>query len=137
LSQAHAEVREAGGDIVAVFQYRAAPTRNFCAKRDVPFDCLGDPEREGYAAVDLDKGSLKEYLGPQLLKGIASAAKRGHMLGSPDGGDVSQRPGTFVVDAGGKVAFAHYNGDSSDNPPNEDVLEAVHRAAGTERPAPR
>ena len=123
MDEAHDDIRAAGGDVVAVFQYRAEPTRNFCRKR-VGFDCLGDPDRAAYRAVGLDKGSAVEYLGPQLLKGFARAGRKGSLPGIPVG-DVTQRPGTFVVAPDGHVAYAHYHRDSSDNPPNEEILEAL------------
>jgi peroxiredoxin len=113
-----------GADVVAVFQYRADPTFHFCRKRGVPFDCLGDPERAGYHAVGLERGSAREYIGPQLAKGFLRAARHGALPGKPEG-DVAQRPGTFVVSTDGIVAFAHYNTDSSDNPDTEELLSVV------------
>ncbi|HEV2076067.1 MAG TPA: peroxiredoxin-like family protein [Thermoleophilaceae bacterium] len=135
MDQARDEIRSAGGDVVAVFQYRAEPTRNFCRRREVELDCLGDRRREAYAAVGLEQGSLKEYLGPQMAGRMLRAARSGNLIGNPTGGDVSQRPGTFVVAADGRVALAHYNRDSSDNPTNDAVLDAVRGAAGGRAPA--
>jgi peroxiredoxin len=129
LDQARDEIRSAGGDVVAIFQYRAKPTRNFCRQRGVELDCLGDPRREAYAAVGLEKGSLREYVGPRLAKRAIQAAASGYVAGDPQGGDVSQRPGTFVVGRDGRLALAHYNEDSADNPSNETVIEAVREAA--------
>jgi peroxiredoxin len=124
LGEAYEEFRKSGGDVVAIFQYRADPTFHFCRKRGVPFDCLGDPEREGYHAVGLERGSAREYIGPQLAKGFLRAARHGGLPGVPKG-DVAQRPGTFVVSSEGKVLYAHYNKDSSDNPPLDDLLAAM------------
>jgi peroxiredoxin len=124
LGEAYEDFRKAGADVVAVFQYRAEPTYNFCRKRDVPFDCLGDPEREGYHAVGLERGSAKEVIGPQLAKGFLRAARHGALPGIPKG-DTAQRPGTFVVATDGTVAFAHYNKDSADNPDTAELLRVV------------
>jgi peroxiredoxin len=129
LGEAHEEFRKAGADVVAVFQYRAEPTHNFCRKRHVPFDCLGDPEREAYHAVGLERGSAREHIGPQLAKGFLRAARHGHFGGNPQGGDVAQRPGTFVVSPEGIVLYAHYHTDSADNPPVADLLDAVREHA--------
>jgi peroxiredoxin len=128
LGEAHEEFRKAGADVVAVFQYRAEPTYNFCRKRSVPFDCLGDPEREAYHAVGLERGGLTEVIGPQLAKGFLRAARHGAFPGVPKG-DTAQRPGTFVVSPEGVVLYAHYNRDSSDNPPLGELLEAVRTSA--------
>ena len=124
------QFREAGADVVAVFQYRAEPTRNFCRRRDVPFDCLGDPQREAYHAVGLERGSMGEYLGPHVAKNFLRAVRHGGTPGIPKG-DVSQRPGTFVVARDGTVAFAHYNKNSSDNPTTEELLRVVQELRAT------
>lgn len=124
MDEARDEIRAAGGDVLAVFQYRAQPTRNFCRKRGVDLDCLGDPDRRAYKSVGLERGSLVQYLGPQLVPKYLGAMRKGSLPGIPVG-DTAQLPGTFVVGSDGRVAFAHYNKDSGDNPPLEDVLEAV------------
>ena len=49
MGRAHADFAAAGAEVVAIFQYSAEATRDFCASRKVPFDCLGDPLREAYA----------------------------------------------------------------------------------------
>ena len=130
MDQARDEIGAAGGAIVAIFQYRPEPTRNFCRRREVELECLGDPDRESYAAVGLERGDAKEFIGPQLAKRFAKAALSGHIGGDPEGGDVAQRPGTFVVGQDGRVALAHYNEDSADNPSTEAVIAAVRAAAG-------
>jgi peroxiredoxin len=131
LGEAYEDIRAAGADVVAIFQYRADPTFHFCRKRGVPFDCLGDPERAGYHAVGLERGPMREYIGPQLAKGFLRTARHGHFGGNPQGGDVAQRPGTFVVSPEGRVLYAHYHSDSSDNPPVGEILAAVGQAQPT------
>jgi peroxiredoxin len=131
LGEAHEEIRALGGDVVAVFQYRAEPTFHFCRKRDVPFDCLGDPDREAYHAVGLERGGPLEFIGPSAAVGWLKAASHGNFAGAPQG-DVAQRPGTFVVAPDGRVAFAHFNRNAADNPSNDEVLAAVRAAAAVE-----
>jgi peroxiredoxin len=128
LDQARDEIRAAGGDVVCVFHYRAQPTRNFCRQREVELECLGDPEREGYDAVGLERGGLRELASPKVAIRAIGAARKGALAGVPEG-DIRQMPGTFVVGADGRVLFAHYNRDQSDNPPMEPVLEAVRQGA--------
>jgi peroxiredoxin len=131
LGEAYEEFRAAGADVVAIFQYRAEPTYHFARKRNVPFDCLGDPEREAYNAVGLERGSAREYVGPQLVKGFVRAARHGQFGGIPKG-DVAQRPGTFVVSPEGRVLYARYHRDSADNPPVGELLDAVRDYAPKE-----
>jgi peroxiredoxin len=129
LDEAHEEFRKAGAEVVAIFQYRAEPTANFCRRRGVDhITCLGDPERQAYHAVGLERWGPKEVVGPQLAKGFLRAARHGAFPGVPKG-DTAQRPGTFVVSPEGMVVYAHYHKDSADNPPVEDLLTAV-RGAG-------
>ena len=127
MDEALEEIREAGGDVVCVFQYRAAPTRNFCRQRGVELECLGDPELAGYDAVGLERGGVKELASPKVAIAGLRAAAKGRLPGKPEG-DTALMPATFVVDSEGKVRFAHYNADQSDNPPMEPVLEAVRSA---------
>jgi peroxiredoxin len=124
LGRHHDDILAAGAEVIAIFQYRAEPTASFCHSRGVPFECLGDPRRAAYAAVGLDRGERREYLSLPLLGPLLRAARAGALPGKPDG-DVSQRPGTFVVDRGGSVVLAHYNVMSPDNPPVSALLEAL------------
>ena len=127
MDEALEEIRSLGGDVVCVFQYRAAPTRNFCRQRGVELECLGDPELAGYDAVGLERGGVKELASPKVAIAGLRAAAKGQLPGKPEG-DTTLMPATFVVDSEGKVRFAHYNADQSDNPPMEPVLEAVRSA---------
>jgi len=143
LDQARPEIRAAGGEVVAIFQNRGGEARAFCDERRAGLECLGDPRREGYGAVALKQGSWKEYFGPRIVMRQLQAMRSGFKPGIPKG-DVSQRPGTFVVGTDGLIVFAHYNRDASDNPTTDAVVSAVREAAGartdgnvaTPRPVP-
>jgi peroxiredoxin len=124
LSRNHEQICAAGGDVIAIFQYRAEPTASFCHSRGVPFECLGDPNRASYAAVGLDRGERREYLSLALVGPLLRAARVGAFPSKPQG-DVAQRPGTFVVGRDGRVVLAHYNVMSPDNPPMSALVEAV------------
>jgi peroxiredoxin len=128
LDEAREEIREAGGDVVAIFHYRAEPTRNFCRQRKVSLDCYGDPEMESYIATGLDRFSIREQVKPKLVIATLRAARKGAVAGAPKGNE-DQRPGTFVISPDGGVLFAHYNSDMSDHPPMDQILEAVRIGA--------
>jgi peroxiredoxin len=128
LDQARDEIREAGGSVLCVFQYRAHPTRNFCAQRGVQLECLGDPDKKGYDAVGLERGGPKELASPKVALGALRAAAKGQLPGMPEG-DTALMPATFVVDTEGTIRWAHYNADQSDNPSMEPILEALRAAA--------
>jgi peroxiredoxin len=126
LGRAHDELRAAGGEVIAVFQYRAEPSVSFCRSRGLPFECLGDPTRAGYKAVGLERGERREYMGVRIYRHWFRAAKVGAYVGRPQG-DIAQRPGTFVVGSDGEVLLAHYNLSSPDNPAVPALVEALRR----------
>jgi peroxiredoxin len=125
MGRAFGEFQEAGADVVAVFQYDADATQAFCDGRKVPFDCLGDPERAAYAEVSLPRGTPTQIVNPKVAVRFLDAARKGVIGGPPQGGDIAQLPGTFVVDRDGRVVLAHYSRSSADNPAVADVLGAV------------
>jgi peroxiredoxin len=129
IGRTYDELRSAGGDAVAIFQYRAEPTHSFCKSRGIPFDCFGDPTRKGYKAVGLELGKRNEYMGLRIYRHWFRAAKVGAFVGKPEG-DIAQRPATFVVDRAGTVALAHYNVSSPDNPPVSAIVDTVKSLAG-------
>lgn len=120
-----------GADVVAIFQYGAEATHDFCRSREVPFDCVGDPLRAAYAEVSLGRGSRKQVLSWQIAKRYVGAIRTGALGGGAQGGDMAQLPGTFVVGTDGRIVLAHYATSAADNPRIDTVLDAVKRAPGS------
>lgn len=103
----------------------------FCERRWVPFACLTSPDASAHRAYGLRRGSLNQLAGPRVwLPGLRNALK-----GNPQGrfgqGDPARLPGTFVVDAEGRIRYAHRGRRSDDNPPNDEVLSAVAALGST------
>jgi peroxiredoxin len=108
----------------------------FCDERHVPFECLSDPTQEAYRAYGLERGSNFQLFGPQLIVRYARALlTRDVEVAKASGDDYRQMPGTFVIDRGGIVRYAHRNRDVADNPPNDAVLEALASLASPTRGA--
>ena len=98
----------------------------FCDERHVPFECLSDPSQEAYRAFGLERGTNLQLFGPQLLLKYARALlKRDVEVAKMSGDDYRQMPGVFVIDRKGVIRYAHRNKDVADNPPNDDLLEAL------------
>ena len=115
-----------GATVVLVGQGGAGRAAEFCSHKHVPFECLADPRKNGYRAFGLRRGSWREFTGPQMLgRYVRANLNKQTRQGAIIGRDVRQMPGTFVVDTAGVVRYAHRNRDSADNPPNEEVLEAL------------
>ena len=134
MGRALEDFEAAGADVVAIFQYGAEATRDFCASRKVAFDCLGDPRREAFAQVEVGHGTRAQVAGPKIARKFLKTMARSRVTGTvtAPGNDMLQLPGTFVVDRDGRVLFAHYAVNSADNPPVADVLAAV-RSHGVSR----
>lgn len=129
LRGSYPDIRGAGGDVVAVFQYGAEATRDYCDGRQLPFGCVGDPLRAAYAELDIRRGTARQLYGWAVARRVIPAVRAAGGTRSPQGGDIAQLPGTFVVASSGRVVLAHYSANAADNPPMEMVLAAVAEAA--------
>jgi peroxiredoxin len=99
----------------------------FCEDKSIPFPCLADPEQRAYEAYGLRKAGITEILraenGLKYLRLNLNAETRQRPAKRDE--DVLQLGGTFVVDRGGVIRYAHRNRHTGDNPPNEEVLAAI------------
>lgn len=93
------------------------------------FEVLVDPDREAYKAAGAKVGTVGQLLGPRpVIEGIKAAVSERMVQGMTQG-HAAQLGGVLVIAPGGEVTWSHIAKDASDNPPNEDVLAAVERAA--------
>ena len=98
----------------------------FCDDRHVPFECLSDPSQEAYRAYGLERGTNRQLFGPQLLLRYARALLRRDVEAAKlSGDDYRQMSGVFVIDRSGLIRYAHRNRDVADNPPNDELLDAL------------
>jgi peroxiredoxin len=127
------EIEDAGGHVVAVTQGDAQQAQALCARFDVPFPCLADPQRAGYKAFELKRGNAWEVMGPPVLAPGLRAASKGHFVERPVG-DVMQLPGTFIIDREGIVRYARYARHAADHPSVGEIVAAL-RGLGRSAPA--
>lgn len=89
------------------------------------FACVSSPDRQAHRAFGLRRGTLNQVAGPAVwlpwLRRQAGPERQGRF----GQGDVSQLPGTFVVDTDGVVRYAHRGRRSDDNPPNGELLSVL------------
>ena len=105
----------------------------FCERRRLPFACLTSPDRSAHRAFGLRRGTIAQVAGPVVWAGWIRNQVTGKAQGAFGQGDVSQLPGTFVIDTSGVIRFAHRGRRSNDLPSNDQVLAAVagiRKAAG-------
>jgi hypothetical protein len=84
-----------------------------------------------HTAYGLARGQWRALAGGPVIAAGLRAASRGFRQGPPTG-DTRLLPGTFVVDAAGRIADAYYGAHAADHPDLEALLGAQHRA----RPRP-
>ncbi len=95
----------------------------------MPFPCLADPDKDGYRAFGLKRGSAMEVMGPATWGAGLRAFRKGHRVESP-GDDVFQMPGTFIIDSASVVRFARYARHSGDHPKAAELLAALATMRG-------
>jgi AhpC/TSA antioxidant enzyme len=92
---------------------------------------LVDPDRKTYKTAGAKKGTVGELVGPGVVARGIRTSLRSRVVQSRPVGHPAQLGGVLVVATDGRVTWAHLARDASDNPPNEEVLEAAREAAGT------
>ena len=120
----------AGAALVVVGQGTPRHAQHFREQFDLEgLEVLVDPDREAYKAVGAKVGTVGQLLGPRpVIEGIKAAFTERMVQGMTQG-SAAQLGAVLVVAPDGDVTWAHIADDASDNPPNEDVVEAVKAAA--------
>ncbi len=130
LTQKAAAFDEAGAGVVLIGQGTAGQAMGFTGPRRVPFEMLVDPDRSAYRAFGLVEGGAAQLLAPAAVASWVGVHVRGEARqGGLHGGSLAQMPGTFVVDTGGVVRFAHRNRHQADDPDVAAVLTACRLAS--------
>lgn len=124
MRDAHGELGRRGWTVVAVGQGTGNRSAAFRRDNGLPFPVLGDPERAGYAAFGLHRGSPLDMLRPSLVLAGVRATRGGARQGRTEG-DPLLMPGTFLVDRGGIVRYAHPGAHAGDVPSAAGLLRAV------------
>lgn len=117
---------QVGAQVVLIGQGKPEDGRRFAEARAAPFPLLVDPTRSAYDAYGLVRESVAQVFGPQcVIPMVRAAAQPESRQGLPNGGQLMQMPGTFVVDAGGVVRLAHRSATIADDPTTADLIRAI------------
>jgi peroxiredoxin len=127
LVQARVEIEGAGLAIAAVTQGNPAETLEFSKRYAPGLLCLSDPERKAYRAFGLPHGNLWQVVfSPQVVAGTARARKHGFNAElPPQGQDVMQMSGTFIIGTDGRIRLPYYYDSIADHPPVDLLLHGV------------
>jgi peroxiredoxin len=126
------EFDASGAELVVIGQGTAKQARDFKEKYGVgQLRMLVDPDRVTYKAVGTKKASVTDLYNPRTVaRGLKSAVTNKIVQGTVQG-SATQLGGVLVIAPGGKIVWSHLATDPSDNPPNDEVLEAARQAAAS------
>ncbi len=123
MREAYPAIRAAGGEAVLVTMSEPSALHAFKQQWQLPFVCLADSQQEGYRAFRCPRGRVLDIIGPVMWwRAIKSLSRHG--LGRPQG-DVTQLPGSFVIDRGGTIRFAHRSQHSADWASPKELIAAL------------
>jgi hypothetical protein len=123
------EIQKLGGEVLGISF--ASPIQLAAFVRDAapPFRVVSDPDRKAYQAFGLGQTNLGAFLRFGVVWHYLKLIFRGWMPRKPEGSDVWQLGGDFVLDRAGRLSFAHISQDATDRPSSEALLAALQIAA--------
>ena len=121
--QEHRMVSDAGLTTVVFYH---SPADKLAEAQDyaTPFDLVPDPEKRIFRAYGVERG-LRGLVSPTVMREYMKALMAGYSPGllTSDGG-ITGNPADFIIDASGRVVFAHYGKHYADSLEARDVVEA-------------
>jgi peroxiredoxin len=116
------------GVAVAVISF-AAPekVKPYQALRQWPFPVYADPDRQAYRAFELRRLPWYKLFGPRAVVKYLKLLWEGWRLQRPQGEDVAQGGGDFLVTPAGDVRYEFRSDDPSDRPSVAALQAAVEK----------
>jgi len=118
------DFRARGFEVVAIGQGTPARSEKFQQDYSLPFPVLGDRARESYRRYGLTSTALGSFLEPRAYVSGIRSLLHGKLPGLPDG-DVSQNPGTFLIDRSGHILRAQIGQHAGDFPFAAEILQWI------------
>jgi peroxiredoxin len=107
----------------------------FRTRLGLSFPVASDPEQKAYRDYGIGKTSFWGVWSPRVLWKYLKLMLRGEKLQhNPETRDVYQLGGDFLLDADGKVLFAHVSRSPVDRPAVHRILEALEEDAAVHLP---
>ena len=122
------EIKELGGDVLVVSFASPERVKAFLDESPRPFPVVSDADRAAYRAFGLERTTVGAMLRPGVIARYLGMMFRGWLPSKPGGGDdVLQLGGDFVLDADGKVLFAHSSVEPTDRPKIQELVKVFRR----------
>ena len=127
LVQNKTDLERSGLALAAVTQGTPAETLEYCKRQAPGIVCLSDPQREAYHAYGLGRGTMWQVvLSPEVMRGTARAREHGHTAElPPQGQDVMQMSGTFIIGTDGRIRLPYYYENIADHAPIDLLLNGM------------
>lgn len=136
------EFRARGVEVVAVGQGSGEEAARLCREQGVDSPCLGDPDKQAYAAFGLPRDAWWNVTARPFLEDpalawsrIRNASMKGSLMRHTD---VLQLGGVAIVDTGGVLRYLHVSRKTDDLPPTPELLAELDRlgiSRGSSTPA--
>jgi hypothetical protein len=121
----YGDIKTLGGEVLVVSFTSPKQIAAFLADIPQPFPVVSDPERKAYQAFSLGATNLRGFLRLGVIWHYLKLIFRGWIPKGPsENADVWQLGGDFLIDAAGKLRYAHPSKDSADRPSNAELLHA-------------
>ena len=113
----------ATGLTTVVFYHSPAEKLAMAQREAAPFDLISDPNKVVFKAYGVEHG-LRGMVSPAVMRDYVKALAAGYPPGmfTQDGG-ITGNPADFIVDANGRIAYAHYGSQYADSLTAPEVVE--------------
>ncbi len=120
------ELRSGGAEALVISFARPEDLEGFREHLRLPFPIAADPSRDAYAAYGVGSGPAWRIWGPRVIWRYMTLVARGRKLQRPaKGEDLSQLGADFVLDAKGRLVYAHLSRSPADRPPVARLIAAL------------
>jgi peroxiredoxin len=124
-----AEFEARDAQVVAIGQGSAEQAAHYCGKASVDFPCLGDPERSGYRAAGMERGTWWSVAIRDLImnpiESLTQVAQADFKAAALRESDPLQLGGITIIDTKGTLRYRHLAKRPDDLPENEEIWQAL------------
>jgi hypothetical protein len=123
------EIARLGGSVVVISFAPPQRVAQYQSRKNLPFPVLADPELAAYRAFGLELAGWRRFFRWRVVAQYLKLMLRGwipHMPG--EGENPYQLGGDFVVDACGRLTYAHRSADPADRPGAQELIDALAKS---------
>ena len=129
LHRDRSKFEDAGVRLAVIGQGTPAHAAHFRDSQQIDLPMYVDEARKTYKAAGTKVGTVAELLGPKVVAKGAMASRRDKVVQGRTVGHPAQLGGVMIVRPGNEIVYVHLADDASDNPPNDEVLQAANEAS--------